>query len=402
MAAMKRMTLKRLVRGMSLVEMMVAIVISLLGTLVIFQVFAVNEGTRRSTTATGDEQTSGLLALLQLERELRTAGYGINDFDVLGCQMKMYDNQRTPSAVPQFPLTAVQIVSNAGTTPDLIRVIYGQPTDTSVSFSLSPGMASVTDTVTLTRRFGWNTGDKFIIGQPSQICTMGEVTSLAGLVDLAHVNGSYVNSITGTSQTSRFNDPAGFPMAYGYLVGKVMNLGQFPVRNEITVDVGDADPNKNNTLTVQNLWDQLPSPQPIAEQIVALKAQYGMDDGINNGTITGHAAYVADDNLVDNYVDGNAATSPNALNTQVAWSRIRAVRVAVVSRSLTGYHPNSGTACDATPAYGSAGYMVRWGYGPSTPTGQLIDVRIGTDWQCYKYRVYETVVPLRNVYWRQP
>jgi type IV pilus assembly protein PilW len=262
--------------------------------------------------------------------------------------------------------------------------------------------------VTLTRRFGWNTGDKFIIGQqptalaPNPLCTMGEVTSLAGLLDLAHATGSYVNSITGVSQTSRFNDPAGFPLAYGYMIGKVMNVGQFPVRNEITVDVGDADPNKNNTLTVQNLWDQLPSPQPIAEQIVALKAQYGMDDGINNGSITGHTAYVPDDNMVDNYVDANAVNAPNTLKTLQSWQRVRAVRVAVVSRSLTGYKPNSGTACDATPSYGSAGYMVRWGYGPNAPSGQLIDVRLTTDWDCYKYRVYETVVPLRNAYWRQP
>src|SRR5512134_3471786 len=104
--------------GMSIVELMVATVISLVGVLVIFQVFAVNEGVRRSTTAGSDEQTSGLLALMLLERELRHAGFGVNDFSAIGCNMKMWDANRTPQDVPDFPLTALEIVSNAGTTPD--------------------------------------------------------------------------------------------------------------------------------------------------------------------------------------------------------------------------------------------------------------------------------------------
>jgi hypothetical protein len=28
-------------------------------------------------------------------------------------------------------------------------------------------------------------------------------------------------------------------------------------------------------------------------------------------------------------------------------------------------------------------------------------VRNTANWQCFKYRVYETTVPLRNVLWRQ-
>ena len=122
---MRRHSLHRFQRGMSLVELLVATVISLLGVLIIFQVFAVNEDVRRATTSGSDEQTSGLMALMTLERDLRHAGFGINDFALVGCNMKSYDAMRTPSSVPDFPLTPVEIVSNAGTTPDVIRVIYG-------------------------------------------------------------------------------------------------------------------------------------------------------------------------------------------------------------------------------------------------------------------------------------
>ena len=71
--------LHRRVRGLSIVELMVAMVLSLVGTIVIFQVYAVNEDVRRTTIAGSDEQTSGMVALMLLERELRHAGYGLND-----------------------------------------------------------------------------------------------------------------------------------------------------------------------------------------------------------------------------------------------------------------------------------------------------------------------------------
>jgi type IV pilus assembly protein PilW len=54
---MKRTTLRARLAGMSMVELMVAMVIGLLGVIVIFQVFALNEGVRRSTTSGSDEQT---------------------------------------------------------------------------------------------------------------------------------------------------------------------------------------------------------------------------------------------------------------------------------------------------------------------------------------------------------
>jgi len=62
--------------GFSLVEILVAMVIALLGTIIIFQVFAVSEGIRRTSTSGGDAQQFGALALFTLERDVRVAGYG--------------------------------------------------------------------------------------------------------------------------------------------------------------------------------------------------------------------------------------------------------------------------------------------------------------------------------------
>ncbi len=381
---------------MSLIELLVATVISLLGVLIIFQVFAVNEDVRRTTTSGSDEQTSGLMALMTLERDLRHAGFGINDFALVGCNMKMYDAMRTPSKVPDFPLAPVEIVSNAGITPDVVRVVYGGSKQTTAAVQLGSDMETVTEPVSLVSRFGFDPGDVAVVGQPGSNCTMIEVTGWSGPVDLEHLQGSYVLPQSGQSKVPRFNDPAGVPEKYKFLLGaKVLNLGPNPVRNEITVRNAEANPRDNNQLVAQNIWGQVASPEPVADQMVHLKAEYGMDDGKDNGTVE-RAVHLADDGMVDNFT----TVSPD-VTKPVEWSRVRSVRVAIVSRSLT---PDR-APCSATPDYNADvnanTYPVRWARGPDAPNGRPIDVRTTADWQCYRYRVYETTVPLRNMIWRQ-
>ena len=180
---MNSVNLNRRQAGMGLVELMVAMVISLLGVIVIFQVYAVNEDARRSTTQGSDTQTSSLQATLRLERELRAAGFGINDFDLMGCSMNMYDSQAAPTTVPAFALAPVRITSNAGAVPDVINIIYGSGSQTSASVQLGTDMSTVTDTVTLTYRFGFNKGDRFVIGQPgARVHLQQHRNQAAGLV----------------------------------------------------------------------------------------------------------------------------------------------------------------------------------------------------------------------------
>lgn len=394
---MQRRIHNRYQSGLSIVELMVATVVSLIGVLVIFQVFAVNEGVRRTTTSGSDEQTSGLLGLLTIERDLRHAGFGINDPDLIGCNMKTYDAMRTPSAVPDFPLTPVEIVSNAGTTPDVIRVIYGASTQTSAAVKLGDNMDTPIENFKLISRFGFNPGDVVVVGQPTASlidCTLAEITKTPGLIELEHGLTSYVIPSTGTNRTPRFNDPAGVPALYKYLAGaKVMNLGPFPVRAEMTVRNAEVDPKDNNQLVWQNVWSQIATAEPIAEQIVHLKAEYGMDDGNNNGTVL-RPVYKADDDVVDNYTSVSPANAAD-------WAHVRSVRVAIVSRSLTADQPPCSATPNFNPSVSNDTYPVRWARGPDAPKGRPIDVRTTADWQCYRYRVYETTVPLRNMLWRQ-
>lgn len=95
--------------GFSLVDIMVGMVLSLLGTIVIFQVFSVSESIKRTTTSGGEAQQNGVAGLFMLQRAVKTAGYGINANDV------------NP--------TPVQITVGAGGTPDTITVSYRQNWD---------------------------------------------------------------------------------------------------------------------------------------------------------------------------------------------------------------------------------------------------------------------------------
>ena len=90
--------------GFSLVDVMVGMVLSLLGTIIIFQVFEVSERIKRTTTSGGDAQQNGAAALFALERGVRQAGYGINASD----------------GAP-LPL---QIISGAANLPDSVTVRF--------------------------------------------------------------------------------------------------------------------------------------------------------------------------------------------------------------------------------------------------------------------------------------
>jgi type IV pilus assembly protein PilW len=121
----------------------------------------------------------------------------------------------------------------------------------------------------------------------------------------------------------------------------------------------------------------------LADNIVLLKAQYGKDDGVANGTVT-NATYVADDGAVDGYSNTMPVT-PTATDL----ARILTVRMAVVARSAQTEKPSvEGGACDTTTA-------------APTWSGGTLDLSTDVNWKCYRYRVFETTVPMRNLLWQQ-
>src|SRR3982751_3563197 len=71
--------------GFTLVEVMIALLIGMIGIVVMMQVFSVSEGFKRTATSGTDAQVNGAVAMYMIEREIRTSGYNLNDLMSKGC-----------------------------------------------------------------------------------------------------------------------------------------------------------------------------------------------------------------------------------------------------------------------------------------------------------------------------
>lgn len=346
-------------RGFSLVELLVAMVIALIGTVIIFQVFEVSEGIKRTSTSGGDAQQFGALALFNLERDLRMAGYGINNPTMLGCTVHGYDTQPAAHDLPAFTMAPVIINAAAPTvattagTPDSVTLMYGDSALVSTPPKIIQNMVNASSVFKINNRFGFVVNDVVLAAEPGVDCSIAQVSSLPLGADANNIEHS----------TGRFNKPGGLGIAYT-TNGVLFNLGPDPVRRTYSIN--------NGRLVMSSTFGDTTA-MPIADNIVSLKVQYGKDTNGNGD--------------VDTW-ESTMAVAPSATD----WSRILVMRLALVARSAQPEIASSGVKgdpCDTTTV------APAW-------SGGSFNLAADASWQCYRYRVFETTVPLRNLFWQQP
>jgi type IV pilus assembly protein PilW len=365
-------------RGFSLVELMLAVAISLIATIVMFEVFAASEGVKRTAVGVGDAQQNGSLALYTVNRDARIAGYGINNPALLGCTVRAYDATKTPPDIPSFVLAPLVITPGATPDePDMVALMYSESDLVSYAAKFIAPQTAADAEYKVDSRFGFQPGDVVIAAESGKDCAMGEVTEVPGTPgrtdELIHNSGSYINN-DGVRTDARFNKAGGLGVAYT-TSGRLFNLGQLPTHHTFRIE--------NGSLVLEDMFGA-PESLVVVDNVVQLKAQYGRDDGIDNGTVD-NAVYAAGDGIVDNYT-----SSMPAVPAAADWARNLAVRLAVVSRSVQPERPNvAGGDCDATTAF-------------PTWSGGALDLSANPDWRCYRYKVFETTIPLRNMLWTQP
>ena len=115
---------RQFMRGMSLPEILAAVLIGMIGMIVIMQVYATSEERKRTTTGTSDAQVNGNLAMFTLENSIRSAGFGMvsNNNNMLGCNTLAYNTNRGDFTILMAPLV---ITAGAAGAPDSITVIAG-------------------------------------------------------------------------------------------------------------------------------------------------------------------------------------------------------------------------------------------------------------------------------------
>lgn len=357
-----------------MVEILVGVAISLIGMIVMFQAMQNWEGRKRTTSSGSDAQVSGSIAIYHVERDIKMAGHGFGGAPEMGCTVKGFDGQRDSGAgavIPDFGMIPVLITHGASGASDTVSVLYGDGTTVSAGwvFTASSATTKVTNNAD-----GLKPGDLFIAADTAGNCGLFETTSnppgIGAIV--SHAVGNYTNSL-GAAVAARYNNGSAMSIGVG-LGGAIYNLGITPRMNVWQVT--------NGRLTVTNLLNNEVA-SDIAEGVVNFQAQYGFDQD-NDGII----AETVNAGGLPEWVD----TTPT---TPAEWLRVRAVRVALLVRSQQ-YEQVSVTTVNP-----------RWAAGNFTMTH--VDGSAGTtdpdspiNWRRYRYRIYETVIPLRNVAWGTP
>jgi len=363
-------------KGFSLVELMVGIVIALLGSLVIEQVFSITEQSKQTTTSGSDAQQNGALAMLLVDKDLRQAGYGMNITACSGaCTVSGFmggtvtindSGARTVAATP-FVFAPILIVQGAANAPDTIIISYGNAANTSVPEYLQTGMESATSDFNVKSHFGFGLGDVLVIadtttGTGDVVQYSGSSGSDSATPRIKHETGSY--QLGPVTQSFRYNDGT-LPLYPSQSL--LFNLGQAPVNNSYSIVQDNSG--RSNLVQTNNM---VGSQSIIATDIVDLQAEYGKDTN--------------DDGAIDLW-DTVTPTGANVSSLNEAWKQVRAIRYGLVARSI-----KRESACNVTTT------VPVWR--PDGTTAKAFNnVSTNSDWQCYRYRVFETTNVLRNMIW---
>lgn len=344
-------------RGLSLVELMVGLFVGLLvilsasGTVMFF------EAGKRTSAGTANALENATLALYSIERDARMAGLGFVTDNLLACTAIniFYNGVAKADGTALAPLV---IVGGEGSS-DTITIRYASSLFGATSNRLTAGMPAPSSILKANSGNGLAVNNLVLVANPGSEdpCTLIQVTHIqeTGF-------GTDIQHNPGPSPWNPPNPEHVFSNAPAYPAGSVLlNIGGF---NWLTYRV------RNDAL---ELADEMSgSVATLADNIVFLRAQYGVTDGLTQ--------------TIDQWVDAKDEWKTlDAAHIRA----IRAVRVAVVARSP---HMEKlampGAECDATTAA-----PVSW------PGGPTADLSADPNWKCYKYRSFSVVVPLKNVIW---
>jgi len=357
-------------RGFGLVELMVAIVVGMLAILVIYQTFAVSEGYRRNTVGASDAQQGGLFSMLAAGIELANAG------NVVSLAAEELSTCRPFLTDPAATFQPIPVLITAGATqddPDSFMVTYSTTRSIVIPVNLLKKSPSANKLFVQSPN-GFAVGNRVIAVQKSTgKCAMSVVADREPKLAPAEPprDGGEVELTLSTNAAADFMSDADVDPA------RVLDMGPAENPQRMLFDVVDG------TLRTTDLLTAGAGPIVLADNVVNMKLQYGID------------TTNPPDDIVDDWVPATGAWEHSALLAPAALTaeqnlaklrQIKAVRIGLIVRSsqydrdVTGTTPWTLFDCPTHDA--------------SCP-GRLV----GTLPANWRYRTYETVIPLRNQLW---
>ncbi len=339
--------------GASLVDVLVGLAMAMLAMVIAYRAVVAIESVRNDAAATSDAQDAGAFALSAIAMQAANAGAGL-------------------MAAARW-LDTCPATSDAATTLRPIAVLISdggradQPDSLIVRESRAPRMAAPAAFATaapagsnfyIESPDGIGVGDRVVAISRAGECVTAEVTAasapLAGVVEIAH-------------------SPVDIDLPATSLL---LDLGPAALASTARYDV------VSGTLRSTDVAND-DAPNPLVSGVVNLKLQYGIDsDG---------------DGALDDWVTAGAsgAWSPAALLAapSATLGRIKAIRIGVIVRSDLPDRTQTGAfhwvLFDCEQADKSA------------CPGRLEATIAGSASGGYRYRTYETTVPLRNILWNR-
>jgi type IV pilus assembly protein PilW len=270
------------------------------------------------------------------------------------------------------PIPAVIAAGATDNDPDSITVFYGGSASLSTPaplLSVASVGSSPPGPYVVAGPLAFSPNDVVVAVQGSN-CTLSTIdaggVSVAGTTGIATINHT-LTATTGNNATA----------TYAAVSASLVNLGQAATASEAarfgqtvyTVDGG------THTLRTQSLLPTVQAVTPVVSNVMNLKAQFGLDTN-NDGT-------------VDTWqpATGNWSAANLPLQPLATWQQIRAVRIAIVTRS-DQYETEVVTTgplemfCTSVPC--------------------AVSMTLDADAQHYRYKVLETTIPFRNALWNAP
>jgi type IV pilus assembly protein PilW len=385
-------------KGITLVELLVAMTIGLGITLAVSSVLIASENHKRTTTSTNDAQQTGSYSFYALDKAVRGAGSGIAasafppDVGVFGCHLNAGGvfPRATPFPAPfagflggatnplnVAPVLIGQAQSQDGVS-DVIMVMGGSGSAGGVSRQITGGGSATT--ATLDNAVGFANNDLVLVSQSGvPDCLIEQVTPLTPLSPTLNFAGVYSTATaSSTTMAALAANTSSYVTPLGNAAANNIQFMLFGVDNNRTLYSYDL---------LQNLkvWGGVgaDSAQAIADGVVQMNALYGVD--INGDGIQDVWAGPGDPGW-----DINTVMTTPALMRQIV-----SVRIALVVRGQY-YDLNGGTAAHPNPV--SPPQLTIFAGLVNGGGGSLAQqINLNATEQQFRYRVFEFTVPLRNM-----
>lgn len=372
--------------GISLIETMVGLTLGMLVTVVILQVWGGFEDQKSRSVSGSSAQESGLLSITQIEQDVRNAGVGVTDSAAFDCSTIYSYYEKDGSFISPVPaysggtLAPVKI-TDGGSGSDTITAMRATEFLGAIPATITDSMPSSSSELNISRTYGFCDGP----GSPVASCTKADVVLIMQGGNCTVMQVTQVQEAAmklqhnpGGSTAATYNPTVPFQTTNSWPAyttnAKVMKVGQM-VTHEFTV-------NASNQLILTDLSVPNTTTESIlASDVVKLKAQYGIAN--------------AGSQQVNDWV---SATGGWATLDTTESKRIKAIRVVIVARSSkmenSDIEPASSTCPSGVVNYGPCAW-------PDTAgdPAPVIDLRSDANWRRYRYRVYQTIIPIRNVIW---